>query len=361
MFKSLFIIYTPYQLISAVNIIQMLDLRQSDCLIVHKNLLVYKEEMAKYFSGDIYYFEELTEKLFFENTFLTKISILYRIITAKKYVNKIKFLQNKYDSLYVPSDEVICRIVYRKVLTINPSVKLYLIDDGIGTYLGNLFARKKLISKIIYSLLLTNRYSEDVKKIFCYHPELLDHKTIKVDFHEIEYDARIDIFHSFVSKYVSAYIGKKIIYLDQGIFNEQSKRILLYLAKVFGKDSILIKKHPRIGGCDFYKDYIIVDDGLPFEAIVSEIECSSCLIISHSSTGCITPYLLFGIKPKVILFYSMDKKEHKTSIIDFVDSINRCIGEEYIKLPNNTDEFVSTVQKLKGHIKPICLKEGKEK
>lgn len=361
MSKNLFIIYTPYQLISAVNIIKKLNIKYADCLILHKSLLIYKKEFEKYFSGTIYFYNELTEysfgeHLFFRNKYFIRISILLRIIYVKKFVKRNRLFQEKYDELYVPSDEAICRIIYKETLSLNPQVSLNLIDDGVGTYVNDIFVRKRWISRFIYSLFLTPKYSENIKKIFCYYPDLIGKIPVGTKVYQIKYDEKIDIFHCFVDKYLSTYIGKEVIFLDQGKFNEQSKKVLLYLAEIFGNEKILIKKHPRISGQDFYRDYNVTDDGLPFEAIVSETDCSSCLLVSHSSTGCITPYLLLGIKPDVIFYYCMDNADYKMEVTNFINKINAIEKEEYINVPKSMNEFKEIIRKRRMHIRPICLK-----
>lgn len=359
MSKSLFVLYTPYQLISAINIVKMLGIKNADCLIMHKNLLMYKKSMGIYFSGDIYFFEELTEQ-FFKKTKFTRLDILLRIMYAKRYVKKKKVLKKIYDELYVPSDEAICRVVYKEMVVANPSVKLNLIDDGVGTYEKQLFANKRWISRIVYSLLLTKRYSENIKRIFCYHPKLLTCNPFDAEICKIKYNGEFDIFRPFVKKYIDLYVGKKVIFLDQGKFSDQSKKVLLYLAESFGKNNILIKMHPRIGECqNFYDGYTITDDGLPFEAIISEVDCSSCLVVSYSSTGCITPYLLFGIKPKVVFYYCMDNTDYSTTILESIDKINSIEGEEYINVPKSKDEFIRVIQEIRECIKPIQLRAGR--
>ena len=350
MSNSLFIIYTPYQLISAANTIDTLQLKNVDCLIMQPNILRYEDGIRTIIDGDIFCFPELFDVTPNSNWLVNHVHVFLNLLKKKRYFNSHPF-EKEYSDLFVPSDDTSCRVIYYE-LKKRYNITLNLFDDGVSTYSGLVFKEKRLVSRIIYALLSMPKLYENVAAIYCYHPQLVNNiKHLPVI--QIVYKQHTELFNPYVQEFIPFYKGKSAIFLDQG-YPEKGiiQDALAILGNLLGKENVLIKMHPRISGDNHYLGYQTVHDGLPFEAIVSALDCSHCLLVSHSSTGCITPILLKGESPLVIMLNSIYDNKQDMQNIEFFKSINEMMSEECIYMPESVSDIRSFVtcnmERIKG-------------
>lgn len=338
MSKYLFVVYTPYQLISAISTIKTYQLSGCDLILMHSNMEKYSSALNGLGIDNVYIYTDMYDHYKKGSRLKIHFQIFATILKKRKLVSKKQELNTQYDALFVPSDDTSCRAIYWR-LKKNSQIKLFLIDDGVGTYTGEIFNSRILLGRILYSIILTNKFYENVDAIFCYHPELLAKKLKNVTAKKILFHDVSAIFLPYLKKYRDCYIGKKVVFLDQGYdSNGCVNEALNCITDFCKKDDIIIKLHPRLNASKTYDGYECVRDGLPFEVLASTFQSEEYLIISVSSTGCIGPYLLENKKPYVIILNAMNINE-KQLTTSFFDQINSNLSEQYVKMPKNIAEL----------------------
>lgn len=370
--KSLVIVYTPYQLISMINTMATRNECDFDVLIAHKNIEKYISICKMVTAGDVFVCPELYDGPINHGSFISHAILVKRIISKKKVVKNINGLcSSEYDNLFVPSDDTTCRVVYSYLKKKKSKLKLNLYDDGVGTYSGIVFKKKKMLNQIMLMILLQTRFYEVLDEIYCYHPQLVNsNRNIKIT--KIIVSKKInEIMDEIIQGKEKVYFGKKVVFLDQGITNIPSiKDGLDMFSKYFSKEEVIIKRHPRVKNQIIFSDYIMSDDGLPSEALVTSLNCSKCIFVSYSSTGCISPLLINGEKPYVIMLNrlcSCDTSSMKdvnfkgsnlTQVENFFDKINEFAGFEYIKRPETVNDLEAYLEEIAEYVEPISRKDA---
>ncbi len=342
--NRLFIIYTPYQMLSMLNIVEMEDEQNTDCLLMHPNMERYYDKLKRIIHGNVYYDKELYDSTPNHGWIRNHVEVLNNLTRKIKYLEKGKTVIAKYDELFVPSDDTSCRAIYAYLKKREP-VKLKLIDDGVGTYSGYIYKRHNVLANTIYKMLAVDEFYEILDEIYCYHPELIDFNPYNVKTTKIQYKRHNKLFEPEIDETKKDYLGKKVIFLDQGLSDKKMVDCLEILKKHFSKNDILIKKHPRIDGNSIYEGLTVTKEGLPFEAIIDSIDTSRCVIISQSSTGCLSPYLLANQEPMIILLRKL-YEDYKGSIDSrLFDRINEKTGHTVIHLPKSISELDEMISK----------------
>ena len=371
--KSMFIIHTPYQLLTAINIISNFDIDDAVIILAHPTM----DKYASLFNNtktQVIIADKMYDKTYQLNMLLMHLIIFLRIIKKKMLVKELLADINKVGELYIPSDEPSIRVIYHYLLKRNHNLKLMLIDEGIGTYSGIICREKNILSKIAYKILRVAHVYENIDTIYCYHPELLNlNKNIKVQ-QIYFYKNNLIKLSRFFTKQILKYIGAKVIFLDQGIANfPQIKFALKILLNYFDKNEIIIKKHPRIDSDDMlYSEYKIINDGLPFELLLSLLDLTKVLIISFSSSATINPYLIMNERPFVLLLHKLCVDHEKTNgdtyfkeinltqVELFFNKINTRIGYEYIYQPECMDQYIAFLRRIHQSVTKIAIKNGEE-
>lgn len=340
-------------MISAINLILTYKLESVDCLIMHPNMKKYKEIIACYFDGEIYELEKMYDVTLGHCNILNYIVLVKRILKKKQYIRNNEIMHRGYKRLFVPSDDTSCRVIYDELMK-NNDIELSLFDDGVGTYSGYIYKKKSILKQMVYKLLYRNMYYENLKYIYCYRPEIIKLVQNNSKLKKIEYYNLKDAFKPYVDNASEQYIGKKVIFFDQGFKgNEAIIKTLDKLSSVFGKQNIIVKKHPRVDSGNIYKGFEISNDGLPFEAIFSVLDCSRAFLVAYSSTACITPFLLGGYNNKILILQSLENKEKNNIEVNLFEYINEQAKENVVYLPRNYAELENIIFSCKDEVGTI--------
>lgn len=355
--ESLFIIYTPYQLLSALNIIKQYNEKNYKIILVHPNM---KKFINLFYENkdNFVLLDNLYNQNNYRNKYFAHIKIVSGLVSQKKIIKDNIYLWKNVNRIYVPSDEIICRLIYKYVKLENREIVLNLIDDGNGTYVRKISDEKGMISKLFFSVFMDAGYFDKLNTIYCYHPELLKVNNQKVKIRKIQMNYEIvNCIKQQIKEASILYLNRKVIFLDQGKDDAYIKNSIKIVSKYFSDEEIIVKKHPRLESSISYNGFVISDDKLPIELILSILNVRDCLIISHSSTGNITPYLINNIMPWSIMLFKMDFDQNtiNNEILNFIKEINGNIGYEYIRSPATLVEFEKILIKIKNEVKPITL------
>lgn len=349
--KVLFIVYTPFQLINSLNIINDLeDSYITDICFMHYNLEKYKVQVLNKIKGDIFCPRELYDATPNYGSFRNHFAVLKNIIRKKRFFRNNKLFSNRYDTLFVPSDDSSCRVIY-KALKKRCTISLSLFDDGVGTYSGYIYKKRMLISRVLYGLLLEEKFYEYVSDVYCYCPDLFNKNPYHYNIKKIVYKNQNFVFEPALSDAIGQYIGKKAIFLDQGIStNDNIKKSLRILEEVFGREAIIVKKHPRVNGLDIYGEIACSKDGLPFEALATSLNCEGCLVVAHSSTACVMPYLLSGVNYHIVTLFSLGCNVSDDNLFKRINAVSGC---ELVYMPNSLEELSTYLNNNKSRIHQI--------
>lgn len=337
-----YLAHTPYQMMGVLNIILNNPSSERHILmLVHANLEKY-QGIARFFPNiDVI----LENKLFLHYkalpSTLAHMHIIKNAIKLKSKVRELKYLKDdSISELFIPSDDIVCRVVYNYVNHNNKNVVLSLYDDGVGTY--DLHTFKKIgVGEFFYNCFLDSNFSSRIKNLYCYKTCLVATNNLKLKYHNIvSSDVVKQAFCSRLNNNVSSYYGKKVIFLDQGLSNYESvKTCFALLDKYFDKRDVLIKTHPRVmASSDF--PFETSNDGLPFEIIAATVDFSQCLIISHSSGGCIMPLLMYGKRGGVSsLLINMDENSDNGPVVQFFNRVREELGDDIVYMPKSVHEL----------------------
>ena len=160
-----------------------------------------------------------------------------------------------------------------------------------------------------------------------------------------------DLFKNFVKDKLYPYKDKEVIFFDQGFSHiPEIRKCLSLIKEIYSYDKVIFKKHPRIHSNEGL-EFIQTNDGLPFEAILPNLNLERIMLISHSSGACFTPYLMSEKKPYIVLLYKIaNKGEVASPVDDFFLKLQNSIPDNHIYIPNGIEEFQQIVNDFRDKI-----------
>jgi len=274
-----------------------------------------------------------------------------------KYIEK-KNKNTKYNILVITSDTVL-NIAFVRYYG---HEKLYYLEDGVGSYFGNVRKMttshsRDLVLKVLGAkeepmamyLNCPDIYTGDLTNIICAIPNE-DNKVIN-DFIDKLYDARSDV----------NYDPMNVIYLDQPLSiiknitrgKETEENILSLLYDEFQND-LLIRKHPKtVGNRDHLSKKIQYDNfGGQWEtACVRKLHDTNILVGFHS-TALISPKLISNKEPYVVFLYKLFGFKGEEKLDTFVCKIsNMYKDKKKVFVPETIDELVRVLHVIESRRK----------
>ena len=315
--NRLFVIHTPYQLMCAINIIKCTEECHNTLLLVQPILEQYHVLCKQLSNTKIVFDKKLYIKYGNKGNLLVYFSILKEIILKKQIIGKCDYLSLDIDELFVPSDDIICRLVY------------------------HIFKGASRLGQIVYQCLIDNSFERNISKVYCYEPSLMAKLPAGVSIVKVisnEWTNRL--FSDFAKEKTSVYKNRTVLFFDQGLSGHtEIQKCLEILRTEFEREEIIVKMHPRIMG-GIYSGFDTANEGLPFEAIMPLFDLDRTIFVSHSSGACVTAYLMSKYKPFIILLAKLTNKDSEdTSVIKFLKKMQKTIIDNRVYLPNSTKEF----------------------
>lgn len=234
----------------------------------------------------------------------------------------------------------------------NPSIRFKRYEDGVGSYtqLQGLVVSSPM-GRFLYKKVLGFDNFEQEKEIYLFDPSLEMNQTeyekikIPIDDNGILKTAE-DIFSV---KNIS--VQQKCIFFGQGTSEyvedvTRYKSIVDLVGEVIGDNEIIIKKHPRGVWDDFDGKFEFLDVEYPWELLGGREEMRDKILISYSSTACITGKLIYGTNNPVIFLYRLvGESLHNDSRIEpYFQRLEKKLDNIYI--PNTVEELIWILKKL---------------
>lgn len=266
---------------------------------------------------------------------------------------KIKYYIPDFD-FSIHFDKAICIAASSLALVLNKyysgQLDLYQIDEGIGDYF---VCTKQILELEKYvkcryllapELYMRNDGIENRRMPYAYgDKELQD--TIKTVFGGVD----VSMFKRVVY-FAQPYEND---YQIQG-FDDVENQVIDALCQQFGKENVLIKRHPRENKKGNY-ELEELKTTTPWEAYVNELEdIDNMLLVSINSTALITPKLLFNREPAILILENIFRPVwteamcESDNMIKFFENIRKTYNnpEKFI-IPDNVDELKRELSLLK--------------
>ena len=327
--RCLYYCTTPFQVLCAVNICKNNTVAssetdvKSDIIIV--NIFNKAQEISEKLQTlglfeNIWIIAEEDVKTEINNKLIKGIYIFYDVIKPDRLLRKqfgledVSFLHSQY-SIIISS---IFSHPLANLRTINPDALFYMMDDGIGSYYGNIIT--KLRSGFYRKLLMARNHGREISipdRILLYQP----------DFYKGEFDQQIDrippinselsrlTYKIFNNGEDSTAYEESIIWLSQPTSDASGIRIVKDQASVMRayKRETIVRLHPRDKDNPIYEGFTCDKSGDMWELRIGKIKMENKLLISFFSTAQFSPKLFYDYEPSIIFTYKMmDNKDERS-------------------------------------------------
>jgi len=362
--KFLFVCDTPFQLFNVINFVENNRMRsngKSDLVIVHQ--FRNSDEFAK----------KIKEKNLFSNVYdvvpveerrgvKSKIRTLTRVFFPKRAIREFLATKNSKISClhrrYFLSFQTPVTISFQLA---NPYADIFLMEDGLGSYVGNIEEDyTSSLYKIVNKYFLEDRLSLNAVALYLNYPKLC-HSLIKTEIRKLNnpkenrkcIEALTEIFGYSFDKHSSE---KKYLYLTQplsetpGYITNGEEKIFQVLADVLDIDDVEIRVHPRQKQC-INNGWMISDSSQMWE-----LECiyrinNNQVLISAYSTTLFMPKILNDSEPILIFIYKLLFSNVFTEIWLEKERFIKDFASEYensnrVFIPETIEEFRGILESL---------------
>lgn len=270
------------------------------------------------------------------------------------------FPMKYYDEYYGMNMEAPIRVSYMSNLRrINPNIKFFQFDEGVGTLARGSFSLSGTTLK--YKICkLFNRYlpsKKDISALYLAAPEWKFFDD-NIEIRKITFPVARADFRNAVSKIYNidlTKISKYRAYILQSCDVEKDYGLFSEAVESFGKDNVLVKLHPRETArkSRFENDGVDVLRGsIPWELLAMNIDdIDDKVLIAVSSGAVINTKVLLNAHCKIIFLYKLDVGFAKEAIFEsdlfapFVEKLLKTFPNE-IWIPDTLDEYRKILAQL---------------
>lgn len=363
--KFLFICDTPFQIFNCVNFVQnnqMGGKGKSDIIIVHQfqNSKKISERLKKQkIFCHVYDVNPLKKEKGVKSKFRTFIRIMTPKRTISSCLNEsCDKIKTRYRFFFLSFQTSLALSFHLA----NPYVDIYLIEDGLGSYVGNIEDDfTSVLYKIMNKYFLDDKLSLRPQAVYLNSPQLC-YSKISTKFAKLA-DPKsdsgnlkkiMDIFNYSLDNESSQ---SHFIYLTQpleetkGYIRNSECIVQKTLHEELNKDSLEVRVHPR------QKDYRTEKLKISDNSQMWELEClfkicDSQILISAYSTTLFMPKLLNNKEPILIFVYkllfedtgSKEWLEREKFIANFAATYADPLR---VFIPDNMEEFRNILKKLR--------------
>lgn len=355
--KRCFICSTLYQIFNAVNIVfnETDKSIQSDLFLFDASQISNQMEMSlKKIFDHIYFVKTRTHS---KNRIKRYINRTLDLLFPKLFLSKTVYIRDSSEKRCIDYiyDEIYFSYLMHfseAMVKVNPKATVCRIEDGIGTYFGDINKRSFGKLYMLFSKVFNVGYEIAMpKKILINNPKLFD----GVDECEILQLPSINndflnmanmIFDS------KKYSFRKIIWLTQPIsyFCDEKAIINSICTNIKGfKDYISVKIHPSDTNVSLYEDFFCVQQSGLWELNILNINIDEYILFGIYSSAQFTPKILFDKEPYVILLYKLFPNlfPDQANLVGFVNKfISSYKDKSRIVVPESFDEMIISINQI---------------
>ena len=321
---------TPYQLFNAIKFCfhqNEFDEKDIDLFICNRDIKCNQIDRIKQLKivGNIYVFKNDMNEVKEMNKPLIRIE---RFLFPKKFITR-RLVETCLPD-FKSYGYLICAFPISFVIAltmINPDMKIRIMEDGIGTYIGNLPNPNSLKKDILFALKRKKSPWKNINEIYLNNPNFFENnnamKVIDMSLEEDKQESFSKVINN-VFSYTNCdlYDDNKYIYLTQPFSvmsenyracQETENKILKKLATIEG--GCVLRKHPKQN--DFKYDEMLIDkiEDL-WELVCYKQLTNKHILIGVYSTAQFTPKILYDIEPEIVFTFEMyqelfDEKKKK--------------------------------------------------
>lgn len=322
--KILAIANTTYQI---VVLLYLIDSFYMDCefqlVVTNKTPLLeklFKEEKLNNYFSKVYFADSRKIK----NKNKGALQTLWESFVYNKTTKDLLGTTlGKYQELLYASPvgvDEITKEISKTLIKNNPMIIIRRFEDGFGSYTslsGHVVSSES--GRKMYGKFLNFHNLKQENTLYLFEPTLAKNSE-NYNFIKIPTD-NIEIIHraKIIFNYKPTKIQEKFIFFGQGtqefVENAKTYQTMVYeIADIVGKENFIVKKHPR-SVWDEYDDSIHkLNVEYPWELLESEDALQNKVLISYSSTACITGKLLYNSNTHVVYLYPLAKDSFRVSI-----------------------------------------------
>lgn len=365
--------WTPFQILNAINYkLSYKTTSEMDVYICIK--FRDSEKIAKKLS-DIGLFHQiyLVKNLNYDDLkpFTKKIKILKDLMIPQKAIlqclDKNYTLSEKKYSIIISAGYLNFNIYFSRWFQ-KRGAEIYFFEDGIESYLEkNTADNYSGIYRLMSELTKNGGTSLDINELYVYRPDLIADpgKYEKIfplpSLNRIPLNVKEDLNKVF--GYEKKLLSAKVIYFDQigtGDFADGNlmfsiqNSILHELNNKFGENNIQIKLHPRTQDKVYSHSVRTFKTAVPWELIIMNESINNRILVSLSSTACLTPKLIFDEEPVVIFLFKLFPLKGYENVADLIFKVKELYREpNKICIPQNIEE-------LDGMLEQILKRDNKD-
>ena len=275
-------------------------------------------------------------------------------------VREILIPDTQYKRIYISSKAYTSRLVQFHCEKYNLNTEFILYDDGLGSYINKKLISPSLLDCIVRWIAFRKILGIQSDKRILYFPELYEKIHPECDRNLISriQTEKLTVYRSVINR-IFGYkdelrMKETVIVLDhprEGLSEKQNALLedaYNIIIENYGTENVLFKLHPRdkrplLEGRKYYND-----TSLPFEILCMNTEMEDKILVSVMSTAVITPKLMFGQEPKIILLYKIldgisKGQEEIGNIVNTCGELYMCSGK--VLVPESVEMLQETLTK----------------
>lgn len=272
---------------------------------------------------------------------------------ASRYTSNLDGLEIKYDIFLYANISRFSGYIVDRLMINNPELSVHMYEDGFSTYSS--YTGDYLENRSIRHW-FTRRMLWKTSKLYIFNPEIMAWSPkcpvgkISSDFsnESLERIKRIFGYDLLKDDY-----NKRIIFFEES-YSADGKTVddvdlLEEIAKVVGKENIIVKIHPRNPTNRFSEHGFItnLNTSIPWEVILINGDFSDSLFVTMASNAAMNPYFLFGKSTPVFLLFKCSKTPDAMykNIIEFDEEL--CSKHpEVFYIPESYDDMLYRLRSL---------------
>lgn len=352
----LFICNTPFQIITAVNII-----------LSEFNYAAYSVDLAvtDQFGGHIKIAENLRKTDFLNNVFTAEVrksshekfkNVFQILLNRKRLYKRFNILPSyRYDRLFIYNLDLTSTVIFERLKKENAALTVHRYEEGYAGYYNSFRQNKTcLFYEGIQRLKKQPILSECLSGYWFYRPELLDKcYSDKIIFRIpplTRHDELLVGIYNGIFGFEPARLTK---YPEKYIFFEESYHInghpihdfeiVKYISNIVGRDNLVIRLHPRCTENRFIKlgCRTVRPEGIPWEVVQLNADFTDKVFLTISSGSVLASKLFFNDNVRTIVLYKcLQDKIKNIGVFDhFLNMLIDKSESDDFYLPSDTMEL----------------------
>lgn len=270
-------------------------------------------------------------------------------------VLKLVKLETVYDRFVCGNMEPFSHRLLNYLKRKNPKLELCWLEDGLGTYSfekDNFVQRPLSLKRRLRNLVIkTYEFVPEIKRFYFFRPDCVDFNS-SAEFVQIPplsqmQDSSVtkELRRMFDMDNCPDKYSQRFIFFEDGysdLENCKDTVLLEEVARVVGKENIAVKIHPRNPINRFMEQGYATNRNtvIPWEVLAASISMKGKVLLTMYSQAVLTPYILLGEQPQVIVLSKLAGLQNEKDKVYF-NYLNKYFysREENIYVPETVEEL----------------------